>query len=48
MPVDPAYRASFADGSALDVHSDADAMAAEVERSLGPARPTAICGCGIG
>lgn len=26
-PVDPAYRAVFADGSALDVHSDADRMA---------------------
>lgn len=26
-PVDPAYRAEFADGSALDVHSDADRMA---------------------
>ena len=38
MPVDPAYRASFADGSALDVHSDADAMAAEIERFAGRAR----------
>ena len=27
LPVDPAYRAAFADGSALDVHTDADAMA---------------------
>ncbi|MBS2080258.1 phytoene desaturase, partial [Mycobacterium tuberculosis] len=26
-PVDPAYRAVFADGSALEVHSDADRMA---------------------
>ncbi len=34
--VDPAYRALFADGSALDVHSDRDAMAAEVERFAGP------------
>lgn len=34
--VDPAYRALFADGSALDVHSDRDAMAAEVERLAGP------------
>jgi phytoene desaturase len=33
--VDPAYRASFADGSALDVHSGRDAMAAEVERFAG-------------
>jgi phytoene desaturase len=35
MRVEPAYRASFADGSALDVHSDRDAMAAEVERFAG-------------
>jgi phytoene desaturase len=34
--VDPAYRALFSDGSALDVHSDRDAMAAEVERLSGP------------
>lgn len=34
--VDPAYRALFADGSSLDVHSDRDAMAAEVERLAGP------------
>ena len=33
--VTPAYRASFADGSALDVHSDPDMMAAEVERFAG-------------
>ena len=35
MPLTPAYHASFADGSALDVHSDCDAMAAEVERFAG-------------
>ncbi len=34
--VEPAYRALFADGSALDVHSDRDAMAAEIERLAGP------------
>ena len=34
--VDPAYRALFSDGSSLDVHSDRDAMAAEVERLSGP------------
>lgn len=34
--VDPAYRAMFSDGSSLDVHSDRDAMAAEVERLAGP------------
>ncbi|MFB7398232.1 phytoene desaturase family protein [Streptomyces sp. NPDC056191] len=31
----PAYRAQFADGSRLDVHTDAEAMAAEVERFAG-------------
>ncbi|MGH3678179.1 MAG: phytoene desaturase family protein [Mycobacterium sp.] len=36
LDVDPAYRASFADGSGLDVHSDRDTMAAEVERFAGP------------
>ena len=35
MPVEPAYRASFADGSTLDVHSGREAMAAEVERFAG-------------
>jgi phytoene desaturase len=34
-PVTPAYRASFADGSGLDVHTDADAMTAEVARFAG-------------
>lgn len=33
--VDPAYDASFADGSRLTVHTDATAMAAEVERFAG-------------
>ncbi|MFF4096952.1 phytoene desaturase family protein [Streptomyces sp. NPDC001834] len=33
----PAYRASFADGSWLDVHTDAEAMEAEVRRFAGPA-----------
>ncbi|MEV6684360.1 phytoene desaturase family protein [Streptomyces sp. NPDC051130] len=37
VPLHPAYRASFADGSTLDVHTDADAMAAEVERFAGAA-----------
>ncbi len=31
----PAYRARFADGSSLDVHTGAEAMAAEVERFAG-------------
>src|SRR5689334_21802416 len=35
MRVDPAYRASFADGSALNVHSGRDAMATEIERFSG-------------
>ncbi|WP_029112098.1 phytoene desaturase family protein [Mycobacterium sp. URHB0044] len=33
--VDPAYRASFADGSQIHVHRDADAMADEVARVAG-------------
>ncbi|MGP4112622.1 phytoene desaturase family protein [Streptomyces sp. 4N509B] len=33
----PAYRARFADGDALDVHTDAEAMEAEIERFSGPA-----------
>jgi phytoene desaturase len=37
IPLRPAYRASFADGGTLDVHTDADAMEAEVERFAGPA-----------
>jgi phytoene desaturase len=35
MPVEPAYRACFADGSALDVHSERDAMAAAIEQFAG-------------
>jgi phytoene desaturase len=38
MRVEPAYRASFADGSSLDVHSERDAMAAEIERFAGRAQ----------
>src|SRR6478735_1495658 len=36
MPVDPAYRATFADGSVLDVHRDGAAMAAAIEAFAGP------------
>lgn len=36
LPVDPAYRAQFADGSALEVHSDADRMAAAIADLAGP------------
>ncbi|MFF5447253.1 phytoene desaturase family protein [Streptomyces sp. NPDC012888] len=32
----PAYRAQFADGTTLDVHTDGEAMAAAVERFAGP------------
>src|SRR5690349_23115001 len=34
-PVHPAYRASFADGSALAVHTGAQEMYAEIERFAG-------------
>ncbi|MFI0166437.1 phytoene desaturase [Streptomyces sp. NPDC017095] len=34
--LDPAYRACFADGSSLDVHTDGEAMEAEVRRFAGP------------
>lgn len=37
IPIDPAYRASFADGSELQVSSDPAAMAAEVTRFAGAA-----------
>ena len=36
MPSDPAYRASFADGSKLDVHADGERMAAAIEEFAGP------------
>ncbi|MFI1439093.1 phytoene desaturase [Streptomyces fructofermentans] len=35
IPLHPAYRARFADGSSLDVHTGAEAMEAEVERFAG-------------
>ena len=37
IPVRPAYRAVFADDSTLDVHSDAEAMAAEIRSVIGAA-----------
>ncbi|MFG2635468.1 phytoene desaturase family protein [Streptomyces sp. NPDC048362] len=37
IPLHPAYHARFADGSSLDVHTEGDAMAAEVERFAGGA-----------
>lgn len=36
VPLDPAYRARFADGSVIDVHTDGEAMEAEVRRVCGP------------
>ncbi|UCM89434.1 phytoene desaturase family protein [Streptomyces marincola] len=36
VPLHPAYRARFADGGHLDVHTDAAAMEAEVRRCAGP------------
>ena len=35
VPLDPAYRARFADGTTLDVHTDVEAMAAEIRRVCG-------------
>jgi phytoene desaturase len=35
VPLHPAYRARFADGSSLDVHTGAEAMEAEIERFAG-------------
>ena len=36
IPLDPAYRAFYPDGSTLDVHTDPQRMAAEIEQSIGP------------
>jgi phytoene desaturase len=37
VPLHPAYRARFADGSTIDVHTDAAAMTEEVRATCGPA-----------
>ncbi|MGV9456835.1 phytoene desaturase family protein [Streptomyces sp. NPDC003635] len=37
VPLHPAYRADFADGTSLDVHTDGGAMEEEVRRFAGPA-----------
>ena len=37
LPLAPAYRANFADGSALDVHADPEATAAAIGELCGPA-----------
>lgn len=36
LPVDPAYRAMFADGAGIDVHTDAERMAEAVREFAGP------------
>ncbi|MFE4703369.1 phytoene desaturase [Streptomyces sp. NPDC056738] len=36
IPLHPAYRARFADGTSIDVHTDPHSMEAEVERFAGP------------
>ncbi len=36
VELDPAYRTHFADGSTIDVHTDGEAMEAEVRRVCGP------------
>lgn len=36
LPVHPAYRAMFADGESLQVHTEQDAMFAEIQRFAGP------------
>ncbi len=36
IPLDPAYRAFYPDGSQLDVFADPDRMAAEIESVIGP------------
>ena len=38
VALDPAYRARFADGSTIDVHTDAEAMEAEIRPVCGPRR----------
>jgi phytoene desaturase len=37
LPVEPAYHAQFADGSAIDVHTDADEMTNAIRAFAGPA-----------
>ncbi|MFE7267614.1 phytoene desaturase family protein [Streptomyces sp. NPDC057592] len=41
MALHPAYRAKFADGTSLDVHTDGEAMEMEVRRFAGPAEAAA-------
>ncbi len=36
VELDPAYRTHFADGSTIDVHTDAEAMEEEIRRTCGP------------
>ncbi len=37
VPLDPAYRACFADGSTIEVHTDAEAMTEEIRATCGAA-----------
>ena len=48
LPVDPAYRATFADGDRIDVHSDADRMAAAVREFAGPREAAGYRRCASG
>lgn len=48
LPVAPAYRATFADGSALDVHSDADAMEESVRAFAGSREVEGTADCARG
>ncbi len=36
LPLDPAYRAFYPDGSTMDVFADPDRMATEIEQQIGP------------
>ncbi len=42
VPLETTYRAQYADGSALDVHADPEAFAAEVAAVCGPAEASAL------
>ena len=48
LPLDPAYRAKFADGGGIDVYTDADRMAAAVREFAGPNRRPVTGACAIG
>lgn len=48
IPLHPAYRARFADGSSIDVHTGAEAMEAEVRRFAGAGEAADTGGCATG